>query len=99
MGWTPRWNRSCAVRSRWGERPRFRQLIESRGGATGLWREECLGRSAAGTPFPRAPDRPLQEDWLTTAGIERFASHWQSDPRFGEWLEGLVDQSTAAAQG
>jgi transaldolase len=27
---------------------------------------------------------------LTEAGIERFASDWQSRPEFGEWLQGLV---------
>jgi transaldolase len=36
---------------------------------------------------------------LTTAGIERFASDWQSDPRFAEWLSGLVDQAAAATRG
>ncbi len=28
---------------------------------------------------------------LTTSGIERFTSDWQSRPEFGEWLHGLVD--------
>ncbi|MBI5104752.1 MAG: fructose-6-phosphate aldolase [Solirubrobacterales bacterium] len=27
---------------------------------------------------------------LTTAGIERFEADWQQDPRFAEWLGGLV---------
>ena len=36
---------------------------------------------------------------LTTAGIERFAGDWRSDPRFGEWLEGLVAQAAAPAPG
>ena len=35
---------------------------------------------------------------LTTAGIERFATDWESDPRFAEWLEGLVEQSGVAAR-
>jgi transaldolase len=30
---------------------------------------------------------------LTTAGIERFTSDWESDPRFGEWLSGLVERA------
>ena len=34
---------------------------------------------------------------LTTAGIERFATDWESDPRFAAWLEGLVAHSGAAA--
>jgi transaldolase len=35
---------------------------------------------------------------LTEAGIEKFASDWESRPEFGEWLRGLVDGSTAAAR-
>lgn len=35
---------------------------------------------------------------LTTAGIERFASDWESDPRFGEWMRGLVEQSSEPAR-
>jgi transaldolase len=34
---------------------------------------------------------------LTSAGIERFASDWQSRPEFGEWLRGLVESGQAAA--
>ena len=32
---------------------------------------------------------------LTTAGIERFSSDWKADPRFGEWLEGVVAGAAA----
>ena len=35
---------------------------------------------------------------LTTAGIERFTSDWQSDPRFAEWLSGLVEGSGVASR-
>jgi transaldolase len=34
---------------------------------------------------------------LTTAGIDKFASDWQSRPEFADWLHGLV-RSGAAAQ-
>ncbi len=34
---------------------------------------------------------------LTTAGIDTFASDWQSDPRFAEWLSGLVEGAPARA--
>ena len=34
---------------------------------------------------------------LTSAGIERFASDWQSRPEFGDWLRGLVESGQAAA--
>jgi transaldolase len=33
---------------------------------------------------------------LTESGITRFADDWKSRPEFGEWLHGLVEQSTAA---
>jgi transaldolase len=35
---------------------------------------------------------------LTEAGIERFASDWQSRPEFVEWLEGLVGQRQPVAR-
>jgi transaldolase len=35
---------------------------------------------------------------LTEKGIERFADDWKSRPEFGEWLRGLVEQSTAASR-
>jgi transaldolase len=34
---------------------------------------------------------------LTAAGIEKFATDWQSDPRFAEWLGGLVEGAGARA--
>jgi len=34
---------------------------------------------------------------LTTAGIEGFTADWQSDPRFGTWLSGLVDRAGTGA--
>jgi transaldolase len=34
---------------------------------------------------------------LTTAGIERFESDWQSKPEFGQWLDGLVQDRAARA--
>ena len=33
---------------------------------------------------------------LTAAGIERFASDWQTRPEFAEWLHGLVGSGAAA---
>lgn len=33
---------------------------------------------------------------LTEAGIAKFADDWKSRPEFGDWLHGLVEQSTAA---
>jgi transaldolase len=35
---------------------------------------------------------------LTEAGIAKFADDWKSRPEFGEWLRGLVEQSTAASR-
>jgi transaldolase len=35
---------------------------------------------------------------LTESGIARFTDDWQSRPEFGEWLKGLVEQSTAASR-
>jgi transaldolase len=35
---------------------------------------------------------------LTTQGIERFASDWQSRPEFADWLHGLVAGEGAAAR-
>ena len=35
---------------------------------------------------------------LTTAGIERFATDWQSRPEFGDWLRGLVEGSQGAVR-
>jgi transaldolase len=34
---------------------------------------------------------------LTDAGIEKFASDWQSRPEFGEWLKGLTTGRSVAA--
>ena len=34
---------------------------------------------------------------LTTAGIDKFAGDWESDPRFAEWLAGLVEGAAARA--
>jgi transaldolase len=34
---------------------------------------------------------------LTVAGIERFASDWESRPEFGEWLRGLVEREAVAS--
>lgn len=34
---------------------------------------------------------------LTAAGIDKFAADWQSDPRFAEWLSGLVEGAGARA--
>lgn len=35
---------------------------------------------------------------LTESGIARFSDDWKSRPEFGEWLHGLVEQSTAASR-
>jgi transaldolase len=35
---------------------------------------------------------------LTEAGIDKFASDWESRPEFGEWLRGLVEQSSVPAR-
>ena len=35
---------------------------------------------------------------LTESGIARFTEDWKSRPEFGEWLSGLVEQSTAASR-
>ena len=35
---------------------------------------------------------------LTESGIARFADDWKSRPEFGDWLKGLVEQSTAATR-
>jgi transaldolase len=35
---------------------------------------------------------------LTESGITRFADDWKSRPEFGEWLRGLVEESTAASR-
>ena len=35
---------------------------------------------------------------LTETGIARFTEDWKSRPEFGEWLNGLVEQSTAASR-
>ena len=37
--------------------------------------------------------RQSLEHPLTTAGIERFTSDWETKPEFGEWLRGLIEQS------
>jgi transaldolase len=41
--------------------------------------------------------KQMLEHPLTTKGIERFASDWQSRPEFAEWLHGLVERPQAAA--
>jgi len=33
---------------------------------------------------------------LTEAGVAKFADDWKGRPEFGDWLHGLVEQSTAA---
>jgi transaldolase len=35
---------------------------------------------------------------LTESGIARFSDDWKTRPEFGEWLKGLVEQSTAASR-
>jgi transaldolase len=40
----------------------------------------------------------MLEHPLTTKGIDRFASDWQSRPEFAEWLHGLVKGSSAVAR-
>jgi transaldolase len=42
--------------------------------------------------------RQMLEHPLTTAGIERFASDWQTRPEFAEWLRDLVEASRAVAR-
>src|SRR4051794_24482142 len=49
------------------------------------------------TTLPAKVLRQMLKHPLTTAGIERFASDWQSRPEFADWLHGLV-RSGAAAQ-
>jgi transaldolase len=34
--------------------------------------------------------RAMLEHPLTAAGIKRFADDWAAEPRFGQWLDGLV---------
>jgi transaldolase len=34
---------------------------------------------------------------LTTSGIEKFTSDWQSRPEFADWLHALVDGTRAPA--
>jgi transaldolase len=46
-----------------------------------------------GCPVATVPYKALKlmlEHPLTTAGIASFEKDWQADPRFAEWLEGLV---------
>jgi transaldolase len=53
-----------------------------------------LGCDVATLPtkvFKQMLDHPL-----TTAGIDKFTSDWQSRPEFGEWLRGLVEGGVAA---
>jgi transaldolase len=40
----------------------------------------------------------MLEHPLTTKGIDRFASDWQSRPEFADWLHGLVEESSAVAR-
>jgi transaldolase len=54
-----------------------------------------LGCSVA--TLPAKVLHQMLEHPLTTKGIERFASDWQSRPEFADWLHGLV-QSGAPAQ-
>ena len=35
---------------------------------------------------------------LTESGIARFTDDWKSRPEFGDWLKGLVEESTAASR-
>jgi len=35
---------------------------------------------------------------LTESGIARFADDWKTRPEFGDWLKGLVEESTAASR-
>jgi transaldolase len=42
--------------------------------------------------------RQMLEHPLTTKGIDRFASDWQSRPEFADWLHGLVEESSAVAR-
>jgi transaldolase len=42
--------------------------------------------------------RQMLEHPLTTKGIDRFASDWQSRPEFADWLHGLVEDSSAVAR-
>jgi len=51
----------------------------------------CEVASVPGKELRQMLDHPL-----TTSGIERFASDWQSRPEFGEWLHGLVGAETVA---
>jgi transaldolase len=41
--------------------------------------------------------KQMLEHPLTTKGIERFASDWQSRPEFPEWLHGLLEGPKVAA--
>lgn len=40
--------------------------------------------------------RQMLDHPLTTAGIEKFSSDWESRPEFGQWLRGLVEGAPAA---
>jgi transaldolase len=42
--------------------------------------------------------RQMLEHPLTTKGIDRFASDWQSRPEFAEWLHRLVERPRAVAR-
>jgi transaldolase len=41
--------------------------------------------------IPAKVFRAMLEHPLTASGIKRFADDWAADPRFAEWLGGLVD--------
>jgi transaldolase len=43
--------------------------------------------------------RQMLDHPLTTSGIEKFTTDWQSRPEFAEWLRGLVDGRAVTAAG
>jgi transaldolase len=43
--------------------------------------------------------RQMLDHPLTTSGIEKFTTDWQSRPEFAEWLRGLVEARTVTAAG
>ena len=53
-----------------------------------------------GCPVATVPGKVLRQMLahpLTDKGIERFAADWQSRPEFGDWLRGLVESGSPAA--
>ncbi len=56
--------------------------------------EHAVAAARLGCEVATAPVKVLRQMLvhpLTVAGIERFASDWDSRPEFGEWLRGLVE--------